>query len=83
MISGIDYGKGNDESCTVTFVSPEYIERLEKENQQLKSVIKEIREYINNTYDIPIAKGFPFPDKSVIDKKAKKDILQILDKGEQ
>ena len=42
MISGIDYGKGNDESCTVTFVSPEYIKNLEEENNQLKDYSKDI-----------------------------------------
>ena len=42
MISGIDYGKGNDESCAITFVSPEYIEKLQQENQKYKEVIDEV-----------------------------------------
>lgn len=44
MISGIDYGKGNDESCAITFVSPEYIEKLEQENQSLKELVNGLRE---------------------------------------
>lgn len=29
-----------------------YCKKLEKENEELKSIIKEVREYINNTIDI-------------------------------
>ncbi len=45
MISGIDYGKGNDESCTVTFVSPEYINELQQENKELHNKIDKLEEY--------------------------------------
>ena len=48
MISGIDYGKGIDESCTVTFVSPEYIKNLEEENNQLKEQKQELRNWLDN-----------------------------------
>lgn len=52
MISGIDYDKGNDESCAITFVSPEYIEQLEQENKKYKEVIDKIRKEINEEYSI-------------------------------
>lgn len=57
-----------------------YVDKLEKENQQLKEVIEEIREYIKNSSDMSVVNNYSFPDKPVIDKRAKKDLLQILDK---
>ena len=50
MISGIDYGRGNDESCTITFVNPEYIKELEQVNQQLKDRINKAIEHISNEF---------------------------------
>ena len=76
MISGIDYGKGNDESCAITFVSPEYIEQLQQENQRLKDRIEKAIEYINkielDNYDIYTA-------NILLDRND--DLLEIL-KGE-
>lgn len=42
MISGIDYGKGNDESCTITFISPEYIKELEEQRKMYKISFEEM-----------------------------------------
>ena len=66
-------------------------EKLQQENTQLKSVLKEIREYIDN-YDV--FKEFSFPlmkraeenqvkssIKYEFDKSIKKDLLEIIDKG--
>ena len=54
MISGIDYGRGNDESCTITFVNPEYIKELEEENQQLKDRINKAIEYMKEHESEPV-----------------------------
>lgn len=48
----------------------DYIKQLEKENKQLHSIIKEVREYIEN-YNI----GMPY-DHFVM----KESLLEILDK---
>jgi hypothetical protein len=50
------------------------LEKLSKENQQLKSTLEEIREYINSNCDF---NGTALYDKWV----AGKVILQIIDKG--
>lgn len=53
-----------------------YIQTLEQENTQLKSVLKEIREYVNTlgTQD-GMLKDYK------IDRNIKEDILEIIDKG--
>lgn len=67
-----------------------HFQRLQQENQQLKSVIKEIREYINS-YDVFKAFSFPLMKrdkenqikssiKYEFDTSIKKALLQILDK---
>lgn len=69
------------------------MKNLQQENQQLKSVIKEIREYINS-YDV--FKEFSFPlmkrdeenqikssIKYEFDTSIKKALLQILDKYQE
>ena len=53
---------------------------IQQENQQLKEVIDQIREYIKNSSDMSVVNNYSFPDKPVIDKRSKKDLLQILDK---
>ena len=54
-----------------------YIYELQQENQQLKEVIEEVREYINHEW-------FKRGQLGIIDKSFQewqlKDILQILDK---
>ena len=52
MISGIDYGRGNDESCTITFVNPEYIKQLEQENKQLKDNWNKLKEWIKEDTEV-------------------------------
>lgn len=68
MISGIDYAKGNDESCTITFVSPEYIKRLEEENKQLKENNQAMQEEMARTWK-----------KLNVIKKIKSWLLEKLD----
>ena len=62
MISGIDYAKGNDESCNITFVNPEYIKRLEEENKELHNKIDKAIEVLDEilVYDdfSDITQGF-------------------------
>ena len=57
MISGIDYAKGNDESCNITFVIPEYIKRLEEENNQLKEQRQELRNWLEDEITDIVPKG--------------------------
>ena len=68
MISGIDYAKGNDESCTITFVNPEYIKRLEEENKQLKENNQAMQEEMARTWE-----------KLDVIKKIKSWLLERLD----
>lgn len=68
MISGIDYAKGNGESCTITFVSPEYIKRLEEENKQLKENNQAMQEEMARTWK-----------KLEVIKKLKSWLLERLD----
>ena len=57
-----------------------HFQRLQQENQQLKSVIKEIREYINKNklYNFKYDEEELF--EIITDEVAKKDLLQIIDK---
>ena len=57
------------------------ISNLQQKNQQLKEVIDQIREYVKNSSDMSVVNNYSFPDKPVIDKRAKKDLLQILNKA--
>lgn len=68
MISGIDYAKGNDESCTITFVNPEYIKRLEEENKQLNENNQAMQEEMARTWK-----------KLDVIKKIKSWLLERLD----
>lgn len=52
MISGIDYGKGSDQSATITFISPEYLKHLQQENQQLKLELSGYRQAILEDKDM-------------------------------
>ena len=54
----------------------EYIQTLERENTQLKSVLKEIREYIENNIYYRVADGSRTLNGDNID-----DLLEIIDKG--
>lgn len=58
------------------------IEKLQKENQQLKSTLEEIREYINTHrlfyYEPDEEELFEY----VNDLRVKQNLLQIIDKGE-
>lgn len=53
---------------------------LEMKLDKYKEVIDQIREYIKNSSDMSVVNNYSFPDKPVIDKRSKKDLLQILDK---
>ena len=57
-----------------------HFQRLQQENQRLKSVIKEIREYINKNklYNFKYDEEELF--EIITDEVAKKDLLQIIDK---
>ena len=62
----------------------ETIELLEKENTQLKSVIKEIRECIDKFPDIHYASVEKVNGKRLSGKLVPvDDLLQILDKGDK
>lgn len=50
-------------------------EKLEQENTQLKSVLKEIREYINNSTTRMETLNYQISDLT------KKELLEIIDKG--
>lgn len=58
MISEIDYGKDN-KSTTLTIVNPKYIEELEQENKQLKSILTELEEWLDEEYNYLDKYGFP------------------------
>lgn len=53
-----------------------YIEKLQQENTHLKSVLKEIREYIKNTNFWGLYEDIPMSEVKYGD-----DILEIIDKG--
>lgn len=83
--------KSEDDKVLSFYKTFENMKELQQENTQLKSVLKEIREYIDN-YDV--FKEFSFPlmkraeenqvkssIKYEFDKSIKKDLLEIIDKG--
>ena len=73
LVTMYQYAKENGYiDINVNFIEPE----LEK----YKEVIEQIKEYIKNSSDMLVVNNYSFPDKPVIDKKAKKDLFQILNK---
>ena len=53
---------------------------LLEEIERLNNIIKEVREYINNSGGMELVNNYSFPEKPIIDKLAKTDLLEILDK---
>ena len=66
----------NPEDLTLMFMYCD--EKAKDKIKQLKEVIEEVREYIKNTYDDVIT-AFT-EDKPITNFKARKELLQILDK---
>ena len=70
-----------DDNCEVFMTIREMIEysNLQQENNQLKSVIKEIREYIITTTN----RNKELNCTGLLAENQVKDLLQIIDKGDK
>ena len=66
----------NPEDLTLMFMYCD--EKAKDKIKQLKEVIEEVREYVKNTYD-DVVTAFT-EDKPMTNFKARKELLQILDK---
>ena len=79
MISGIDYSGSNDNTATITFINPNYIKKLERENKELCNSFKKIFNIIN-------VDGYDCKNRNEFEKvleKILKEISFVLDENKK